>query len=401
MTVPLSGGLLVVATAGCGAELSGRGPAERREQNWGPGMIRYNAWKKGLARVTGAAIALALCAPGHADEIGYLNWSDYTPEDVLTEFEGQHGISVIHDSYNESDDAEAMLQAGNSGYDVAVVAMAVVDRLRASDFLARIDDNRLPNADGVDSKLMERFYEQHPTARGYIQPFLWGYSGLAVDRAAVEARIPDAPLDSWALLFDPEYAARLADCGIYIINSPDEVVSTAMVYLGRSPNSQDPQDIDDAFEAIAAIAPYVQDIESAHYDVLMAGEACLALTWNTEVVSVIMEEERPELAFFAPKEGTNFWLDAMVIPSDAPHPDNAYAFIDHVLDPEISAMLVDWNYTPSAVTAAQALMDPSMASDPMVIPPDEQLDSWFVARSFTPDEKADIHRKWWRLFLGI
>ncbi len=355
----------------------------------------------GLACVVGATLGLALCGPGHADELRYLNWSDYTPEEVVSGFEDDFDVNVIHDSYSESDDAETRLKVGNSGYDVAVVSMEVADRLRESGALALIDESRLPNAAGVDAALMERFYEQFPSARGYIQPFLWGYTGLAFDRAKVTDRIPDAPLDSWALLFDPENAARLADCGIYVVNLPGEVVAMALTYLGRDPRSDDPRDLDDAFEAISAIAPYVQDLESEHYDVLSAGDACLALTWNTEVLSVIIDEEATGLEFFPPKEGTNFWLDAMVIPSDAPHPDLAHEFINNVLSPETGAMLADWNYTPSAVSSARALMDQETLSDHMIFPPDDALDRWFVVRAVSPEEKTEFNRRWWSVFLGI
>ncbi|NDR58862.1 extracellular solute-binding protein [Aliiruegeria sabulilitoris] len=357
--------------------------------------------KSGLTLFVGAALALTLSAPGHTDELGFLNWTDYMPEDTVSEFESEQGVSVVQYTYSELDDAEALLQAGNTGYGVAVVSMEVVERLRARDLLAAFDGSLLPNATGVDVTLMERFYQQYPSTRGFIQPFLWGYTGLAFDRSKITARIPDAPLDSWALLFDPENAARLADCGVYIINSPEEVIAIALTYLGRDPKSADPRDMDDALEAISAIAPYVQDIESEHYDVFLAGEACLALTWNTEALGIIMETESTDLAFLAPKEGTNIWLDSLIIPSDAPDPQLAHEFVNYILSPKTAAMLEDWNSTPSAVPAARAFMDDSAERNPMILLSDEETESWFVPRALALDEKVTLNRRWWRIFLGI
>lgn len=345
--------------------------------------------------ILAALAALAGAAAADEPRVALYNWSDYIDEAVLDAFEAETGIAVTYDAYSEGEVAEARLMARGSGYDLAVVSSEMVGRLSAAGAIAPIERGRVPAAAGIDPRLLARVEQIAPASRGAL-PYLWGMTGLAHHPAQVLARIPDAPLDSWSLLFDPENAARLADCGIAVLNSPEETLAAALAWLGRDPASDRPEDIEAGLAAVAAIAPYVRGFGSEHFDMFRDEAVCLALTWNVE----LPEDESPYV-FVAPREGAIIWFDMFVIPADAPHPEAAYRLLDHLLRPANSAACSSYGLAASPVTAARALVDPNVAEDPRIYPPAELVDALFGLRGLDAEGKRALDRMWRRARLGL
>ena len=328
-----------------------------------------------LAAFLAAALPLAAAA---AEEpvLHVYNWSDYIAPDTIANFEKETGISVTYDVYDGNEVLEAKLLAGHSGYDVVVPS--------ASPFMARqitagayrtLDKSRLPNLKNLDPKLLALAATADP-GNAHGVPYLWSVTGIGFNLALVERALGDtAPRDSLTLLFDPALAEKLAPCGIALLDTPQEVVPAALAYLGRDPKSHEPGDLDRAIALLDRVRPYVRKFHSSQYiNDLATGDICIALGYSGDVIQArnrAREVESPvEIAFRVPREGAQMSIDMLGIPADAPHPDNAHAFIDYILRPEIIAAISNAVSYPNPNLTANALVDPEIRDDPGIYPPE-------------------------------
>jgi putrescine transport system substrate-binding protein len=323
------------------------------------------------------ALALPLAAAGAEEPVLHVyNWSDYIAPDTIANFEKETGISVTYDVYDGNEVLEAKLLAGHSGYDVVVPS--------ASPFMARqiragayrpLDKSRLPNLKNLDPQLLALAATADP-GNAHGVPYLWSLTGIGFNLALVERALGDAaPRDTFALLFDPGLAAKLAPCGIALLDTPQEVVPAALAYLGLDPKSREPGDLDRAIALLDRVRPYVRKFHSSQYiNDLATGDICIALGYSGDVIQArnrAREAESPvEIGFRVPREGTQMAIDMLGIPADAPHPDNAHAFIDYILRPEVIAAISNAVSYPNPNLAATALVDPEIRDDPGIYPPE-------------------------------
>jgi putrescine transport system substrate-binding protein len=332
---------------------------------------------KRLFPYVGALVSLWLALAAYPDDrvVHVFNWTNYIDEATIPSFEAKTGIKVVYDLMDSNDVLEGKLLAGNSGYDIVVpTSNFFAEQLRAGLYLP-IDRARLKNYDNLDPILMKRVAAFDP-GNTYGVPYMWGNSGVAYNVAAIKARMPDAPTDSWRMIFDPTVAARFADCGIAILDAGDEVVESALIYLGRDPDSESRADLDAATAVIRAIQPYVRYFHSTQFvDDLANGEICMALGWSGDVYQAI-RNARPgvEIEYFIPKEGGIVWFDIMAIPKDAPHVDAAYAWLDHILDPTVVAGISNAVWYANPNRASRPLLAPEIRDNPVIFPPPEIME---------------------------
>ena len=217
---------------------------------------------------------------------------------------------------------------------------------------------------------------------------------------AVSERIPNAPTDSWALIFDPKNAEKLADCGITIVDSVEEVLAAALAYLGLDPHTQSDQDIDAAMDLIAGIAPYVQAFESDQGDSLNDGEICVAIVWSVFGRAHMMKEKRREFNYFLPKEGINIWADFLVVPRDAKNVEQSNQLMDYMLRPDMMAWATLNFMANNTVPASRAeIKDPNYSSPEIVLPQDISVPYFFV-KLRDGHEKRALDQRWRRLQVG-
>ncbi|NQD59545.1 extracellular solute-binding protein, partial [Pseudomonas sp. CM25] len=202
-----------------------------------------------------AALALVACtsqAQAEQPVLRLYNWADYFAEDTLKQFTAETGIQVIYDVMDGSEVLEAKLMSGRSGYDLVFPGDTVAERLMRAGSLQPLDHSRLEALDDIEPGL-RKLHAQYPKASQATVPYTWGTIGLTVNADKVRERMPDAPLDNLDLLFKPELAAKFADCGISVIDSPDEVLAVVLNYLGREPRSAKREDLAAASELLKAI----------------------------------------------------------------------------------------------------------------------------------------------------
>ena len=234
---------------------------------------------------------------------------------------------------------------------------------------------------------------------------MWGTDAIGYNVKKVQAIDPKAPVDSWALILDPKWAAKFKDCGISVLDAPDEVVGVALAYLGKDPNSENLDDLKAATELLMKIRPYVRMIHSSQYiDSLANGDICVTLGWSGDILQSKTRAEEAgqgvEIAMTVPKEGTIIWFDMYAIPADAPHPDNAHAFINYMMKPEVAAANSNFVHYATANRDAVPLLDPSVRDDPGVYPPQEVMDKLFPNLARSPEYTRELNRAWTRFTTG-
>ena len=327
-----------------------------------------------LASLLVAATAIPALAQ---DKVVHIyNWSDYIAEDTVAKFEAETGIKVVYDVYDSNETLEAKLLAGQSGYDVVVPTSQFLQRQVAAGVYQVLDKSKLPNLKGMDPALMEKAAAYDPgNEHGVI--YMWGTNGVGYNVAKVEERLgADAPTDSWKLIFDPEYAAKLADCGVTLLDAPSEVIPSVLAYLGLDPKSSDPDDLRAAADQLLKVRPYIRYFHSSQYiSDLANGEVCLSLGFSGDIFQAAARAEEAgkgiEIAYSVPTEGAQQWFDMMAIPADAPNPEAALAWINFILEPQITADITNYVSYANANAASLPMVDPEIAGNPSIFPPVE------------------------------
>ncbi|HTX04931.1 MAG TPA: polyamine ABC transporter substrate-binding protein [Steroidobacteraceae bacterium] len=335
-------------------------------------------------------VLLAGCSSGADSDnvVNVYNWSDYIDPRVLKDFEKQYGIKINYDVFDKNEVLETRLLTGNTGFDVVVPSAPFLELEVRAGALEKLDKSELPNLKYLDPAI-RRSVAQYDPGNQYAADYMWITSGLGYNVQAVQARLPDAPVDSWRLLYDPAYVAKLRDCGVTIIDEPTEVIGTALLYLGRNPNSESPADLAAAMKVLMAIRPYVRYVNSSRYiDDLANGEICLALGWSGDVKQAEVRAQeagrRYTIAYSIPREGAVENFDVLAIPLNAPHPRNANLFINYLLDPRVAARNSDLVKYANGDPASRPYMEKSVRDDPGIYP------SPAVMRTLVPERAKSM-----------
>ena len=331
-------------------------------------------------------------------------WSDYLAPNTLADFEKQTGIKVHVAYYDTNETLETKLLAGSSGYDVVVPTASYFERLIKAGAFMVLDKSKLPNLKNMDPQLMARVTHNDPdNAHGVI--YLWGTNGIGYNEKMVKALMPDAPLDSWSLVFDPAVAAKVAKCGISVLDSPAEMIRAVFSYLGKDPNSQSAEDLAAAESVLTKIRPFIRNIHSSEYiEALANGDLCIAVAYNGDVMQARDRAREAnkgiDIKYSVPKEGTILWFDMLAIPKDAPDPDSAYAFLNYMMDPKVIADVSNFKRYADANAAAQALVLPEVKNDPGIYPTPQQRQELTVQLSDSPDQTRAVTRVWQKFKTG-
>jgi putrescine transport system substrate-binding protein len=327
-----------------------------------------------------AICSLVLSGDSVAEEdrvLNVYNWSDYIAEDTLAKFEQETGIKVTYDVFDDNGVLEAKLLSGKTGYDIVVPSSAFLARQIRAGVFQKLDRAKIPNYKNVDVSIMKKLENADPQNL-YSIPYLWGTSGLGINVEAVQKALgQDTPLDSWDLLFDPVYAAKLKSCGISMLDAPDESIPAALNYLGEDPNSLDVALMQGkAMDKLLEIRPFIRYFHSSKYiNDLANGDLCLAHGWSGDIIQAAERAEEAEngveIIYVIPKGGAGMWFDMLAIPTDADHPDNAHMFLNFLLRPEIMADITNYVWYPNAVPASKEFIEAEILEDPSVYPTPE------------------------------
>ena len=298
--------------------------------------------------------------------VNVFNWYDYVKPEVLRKFEARYGVKVHYAVFDSNNTLEARMLAGHSGYDVVFPSGAYLESMIAAGVFRPLDKSQLPNLENLDPAIMQRL-AAHDPANAHAIDYTWGITGIAYDEAKVRARLPDAPVDSWSLLFDPKVAAHFADCGIGLYESPNVIVPSVLAWLGEPPNSEDPGKLERAQNALLAVRPYVRKVSGGSLvDDLSTGELCIIIASKGDAMEA---QERARIAangmqvrYSIPREGAVMWFDVAAIPTDAPHPGNAHRLLNFLMDPAIAAENSNAIHFSNGNAASQPMLQPELTN---------------------------------------
>jgi putrescine transport system substrate-binding protein len=323
-----------------------------------------------LALVLSALLSSAALAGRR--QVNVYNWADFIGSDTVEKFERSTGIKVVYDTYDSEETAETKLMAGGSGYDVVVSSSEYFSRAIKAGVYAPLDRRLLPGWRHLSAHALQIIAGADPGNR-YAIPYLHSINGFAYNVDMIRARLPQAPVDSLAMIFDPQVVSKFADCGVTFLDSPEDMLQLALNYLHLDPNSTRPADYLAAERLIRRVRPYIRMFDSSAYlNALANAEQCLGVSWSSDY-AVSMARARAagvtvRLAFTVPKEGANRSYSALLIPAGAPHPAEAYAFLNFLLRPEEIAAVTNDIYYGNDNADADALVAPEILGDPTLYP---------------------------------
>lgn len=361
-------------------------------------MIRLTFALSTAALLLSSASAFAQEEP----VLNVYNWSDYIAEDTIANFEAETGIKVNYDVYDNNEIVDAKLLAGNSGYDIVVPSGNFLERQIKAGLILPLDKAKLTNLGNLDPSVMATAAGQDPD-NAHAVPYMINTIGYGYNVAKVEAALgADAPTDSWDLIFKPEYAEKLASCGISLLDSPSEVTGIALHYLGLDANSENPDDLAKAEALLNSVKPYIRYFHSSQYiDDLGNGEICVALGYSGDIfIASDNAGEGVDVQYVIPKEGAATLFDFLAIPADAPHPDNAHKFINYILEPEVVAAITNYVFYANPNLASLPFVDEEVKSNPGIYPPAETVAKAFVMKAHSPEFEETLTRTWTRIKTG-
>ncbi len=356
--------------------------------------------RSALTTFGGAALAMPFVRPSwaQAGTVNVYNWADYIGETTLQDFETETGIGVIYDLYSSSEEMEAKMLAGSTGYDLVVMAGITLPQFVTAGVYQKLDRARLTGWSNLDPTLLKAF-EGYDPGNEYSVPYMWGSVGFTFNLDMVQERLPDADLSDLGTVFKPENAAKLADCGISILDSPTDIGFAVLSYLGIDPNTAGEAEYAKMAEAFAPIREHIRTFDNTNYlNAIPNGELCVINTWSGDyaVAKSRAEEAGVEmnLAYFVPKTGSPMWFDALCMPSDAGNVDNAYLFLDYLLRPEVIAACSDFTGYANANLAATPFVDPAIVADPAIYPDAKTLKRLYTTTPQTEEQNRAITRAW-------
>lgn len=348
-----------------------------------------------------AATASAPAAVANTEEkvLNIYHWPDYIAKDMVATFEKETGIKVNYQTFENNEALHAKLVAGNSGYDIVVPGAVFAKPQIDGGLLMKLDKTKIANYGNLDPAIMSKLDTIDP-GNAYLVPWAWSFTTVGINKAKVAKALGTAPNplpmpeNAWDLVFNPVYTAKLKSCGIAYLDSPTEVIPPAMHYLGKNAYSNDPADHKAAGEMLAKVRPHIRLFSSTMIDDLAGGKACVALGWagdmNIARGRAIENKSGNEIDVLLPATGGLIFMDNLAIPKDAKHPNNAYAFINYFLRPEVSAALTNELGYATANKASLVNVTPEIAKDPAVFPDAANLQKMVSPASFSNEARESM-----------
>ena len=330
-------------------------------------MARY-VWLGGMALVIVIVVGVIMAI--YSDQTKTLRifiWEEYIDPEVFRLFEREFGAKVLEDNYGSNEDMRAKLQAGGAVYDLVVPSDYMVTLLRKDGLLLPIDLSRVPNLQYVGERFRDPPYDP---GHLYSVPYQWGITGIGYHKRQVTP-----PPTRWADLFEPAWIEPYKN-RISMLNDMREVIAAALVASGHSPESTDPQHLAQVQALLLRQKPFLAKYDSESFeDSLASEETVLAQGWSGELA--MAQAQNPDIAFVVPAEGTFVFVDNWVIPKGARQKAVAEDFMNFVLRPEISAMIVNHARYASVNEAARSFIKPEILNGPSYVwPKDTQL--WWL-----------------------
>ena len=333
--------------------------------------------------------------PAEEKVLNIYNWPDYIAKDMVANFEKESGIKVNYQTFENNEALQAKLVAGNTGYDIVVPGAVFAKPQIDAGLLMKLDKTKLTNYGNLDSAIMGKLGTIDP-GNAYLVPWAWSFTTVGINKAKVAKALGSTPMpaNAWELVFNPVYTSKLKSCGIAYLDSPTEIIPPAMHFLGKNPYSNDAADHKAAGEMLAKVRKDIRLFSSTMIDDLAGGKACVALGWAGDINiargRAVENKSGVEIQALLPSTGGLIFFDNLALTKDAKHPNNAHAFIDYFLRPDVSASLTNELGYATANKASIANVTPEIAKDPAVFPDAANLEKMVSPASFSNEARESM-----------
>jgi putrescine transport system substrate-binding protein len=353
----------------------------------------------------GLSVTPAAAQPKAERVVNVYNWTDYIAPSVIEEFTKETGIKVRYDTFDSNDTLETKLLAGKSGYDVVVPTAYFLERQIKAGIFQKLDKAKLPNLVNMWPEITQRLASYDP-GNTYAVNYMWGTIGIGYNvKKAREALGGDGRIDSWDIVFKPENLAKFKDCGVYMLDSSDDILTAALHYLGLDPNTTKETDLQKAADLMTKIRPSVRRFHSSEYlSLLASGEICLVVGFSGDIKQAQKRAEEAKngvnIAYAIPREGTQLWFDNLAIPRDARNVAEAYEFINYLQKPEVAAKNSNFIFYANGNLASQKFIDKSILDDRTIYPDEAVMSRLYTIKAHDPKTERLVNRMWTRIKTG-
>nr|MCU0830266.1 extracellular solute-binding protein [Rhizobiaceae bacterium] len=274
--------------------------------------------KKALLTAT-ALLGFIVTANAQERVVNVYNWSDYIDSTILEDFTKETGIKVVYDVFDSNEILETKLLAGSTGYDIVVPTGTFLARQIQAGVFQKLDKSKLPNLKNMDPVVMDRLTKYDP-GNEYTINYMWGTTGIGYNVAKVKERLGEnADMTTWDSVLNPDNLAKLADCGVMMLDTAEEILPAVKNYLGIDPDSQDAESIQAAQDHMMKLRPHIRKFHSSEYiNALANGDICIAVGWSGDILQARSRAGEAgagvEIQYSIPKEGALMWFDNMAIP---------------------------------------------------------------------------------------
>ncbi|MCQ1528238.1 ABC transporter substrate-binding protein [Lutispora saccharofermentans] len=304
-------------------------------------------------------LSLAGCGGEKKVQLKVYNWGDYIDQSVIGDFEKKYNIDVVYDEFATNEEMYAKIKAGADDYDILVPSDYAIKRMIDEDMLYKLDMSNIPNYKYIDDRFKDLAYD--PTNE-YSVPYMWGTVGILYNKTMVKE-----PVDSWKILWDEKYSKQ-----ILMLDSLRDSIGITLKMMGYSLNTKDEKELNEAKELLIKQKPLVLAyVGDEVKDKMIGGEAALAVVWSGD--AIYMKRENPDLEYVIPKEGSNIWFDAVVIPKSSQHKKEAELFINYLCETEVAFKNADFIGYATPHVEAKKMLPVDLTSDKSAYPEDGDL----------------------------
>jgi putrescine transport system substrate-binding protein len=353
-----------------------------------------------------ATLSMPFIRPARAEEavLNVYNWADYIGETTIEDFQSASGISVTYDTFSSAEEMQAKMLAGSTGYDVVDMAGLEMPRFIKADIYDKLDRSKLPSWNNLDPEVLRILAGWDP-GNLYGIPYMWGSVGITYNVDMIEERIPGADYESLDLIFKPENAAKLADCGISILDSQTDVIPMLLKYLGKDGDTTNVADYRDVVKLFRPVRQHIRTFDNLNYiNAIPNKELCVINSWSGDYSTAKTRAAEAgvdiNLAYFVPKTGAPAWIDCLCIPRDAAHKESAYKFLEYMLQPEVIAKCTNFVNYANGNAASKKFVDPAVLANPAVYPDETTMKRLWAPKSFNEEQDREMTRAWSEIKTG-
>ena len=349
-----------------------------------------------------AAFSVVTIANAEDRVVNIYNWSDYIDESILKDFEKETGIKVVYDTFDSNEILETKLLAGGTGYDIVVPSATFLARQIQAGVFQPLDKTKLPNISNMWDVISKRTDKYDPGTKFAIN-YMWGTTGIGYNIGAAKDR--GGEIVSWDTVFTPEKLAKYKDCGVHVLDAPEELIPAALNYLGKNPDSKDKAEIQEAAALLEKMKPNVQKFHSSEYiNALANGDICLAVGWSGDVFQArdraSEAKKGVEVGYTIPSEGALMWFDMMAVPNDAKNVAEAHEFLNYIMKPEVIAKASNYVFYANGNEASKKLLDKEVLEDPAIYPDQATLDKTYITTPYDARTQRTVTRAWTKVKTG-